>query len=203
MHAPAPIPTVGRLRQRDDIQPNDPKMSNPVNAAAAARARGFTLTELLIVLTIVGLAAGLAAPPLQTLLAKNRILGRSSALMADLSYARSEAIRQATAVTVCASADAATCAGAVDWAGGRIIFTDPTGARAVTPASRLLRVHRPASSNDVLTVTPAMASVTFQADGSAAAPAVFRLCSPAGAARAVSVSGIGRARAADSGTPCP
>lgn len=62
-------------------------------------ARGFTLIELMVVIAIVAVFAGLAAPSMRELISSSRLRGASSEFYAALLAARSEAIkRRANAV---------------------------------------------------------------------------------------------------------
>jgi type IV fimbrial biogenesis protein FimT len=74
------------------------------------RARGFTTTELMIVLAILGILTAMAAPSMATLMRTQRLRTASFDLMAGLQLARSEAIKRNSAVTI-------TPVGG-NWAGG-------------------------------------------------------------------------------------
>ena len=54
--------------------------------------RGFTLTEIMIVIMIVGIIAGISAPPLFRYVASNRLQTQTDRLAADLQYARQLAV---------------------------------------------------------------------------------------------------------------
>jgi type IV fimbrial biogenesis protein FimT len=84
------------------------------------RAAGFTLVELIIALVIVGILASLAAPSFKDVMMNQRVKSASFDIIAALTLARSEAIKQNGNVTL-------TPASASAWAGGWTI-TAPDGA---------------------------------------------------------------------------
>ena len=61
---------------------------------------GFTATEILVVLVIVGIMAALAIPSMSGLLATQAVRAASYDLNADLVYARSQAITRATNINL-------------------------------------------------------------------------------------------------------
>lgn len=65
-----------------------------------ARQRGFTLIELMVVVTILAVLASLAGPSFRDFIATQRIRNAASDLLADLMLARSEALRRNGVVTV-------------------------------------------------------------------------------------------------------
>ena len=66
----------------------------------ARRQAGFTATEIVVVLAIVGLMAALAIPSMSGLLATQAVRSASYDLNADLTYARSQAISRGTNVSL-------------------------------------------------------------------------------------------------------
>ena len=64
------------------------------------RRRGFTIIEMLMVVAILGIFAGLAAPSMADLLASTAVKGAATDLYASLIVARSEAIKRRTNATV-------------------------------------------------------------------------------------------------------
>ncbi|MDP3814281.1 MAG: GspH/FimT family protein [Pseudomonas sp.] len=72
----------------------------PARAPACARPAGFTLLELLVVLVIAGVLAGLVGPALQRFIPGAQLKGQSRHLLAQLRQARSQAILLHQAVRV-------------------------------------------------------------------------------------------------------
>ena len=73
---------------------------------------GFTLLELMVTLAVASILAVIALPSFRDLLRKNQVSSANNALLADLSYARSEAITRGNIVSICPSSDGATCTAA-------------------------------------------------------------------------------------------
>ena len=115
-----------------DMYNHHPRFKSP------GRTRGVTLLELVATLAIVTVLLTLGAPSFTSMLAKSRLEAASRALQADLVFAREEARNSASLITLCMSADGATC-GAAGWKGGHIVFRDGGAAGAVGPADTLLR----------------------------------------------------------------
>lgn len=64
------------------------------------RARGFTLTEVMMTLAILGILSAFALPSFRQYMANQRIKSVSFDLVASLSYARSEAVKRNATVDV-------------------------------------------------------------------------------------------------------
>jgi prepilin-type N-terminal cleavage/methylation domain-containing protein len=64
------------------------------------RQAGFTATEILVVIGIVGVLAAIAVPSMSKMIQTQSVRSASYDLNADLIYARSEAISRATNVTI-------------------------------------------------------------------------------------------------------
>lgn len=66
---------------------------------------GFTLLELMLVVTIAGLLLGFGVPAMGNFFRNARITGAANDVMGGLHFARSEAIKRRVPVTICTSVD--------------------------------------------------------------------------------------------------
>jgi len=64
------------------------------------RSKGFTLIELMITLTVLGVILGLAVPAMGDFVVRQRVSSQASELMLALAYARSEAVTRGVDVAV-------------------------------------------------------------------------------------------------------
>lgn len=97
--------------------------------SGALRAQGFTLMELLLVLTLAALILALGAPSFQEFRRNARLTGAANDLLASLQLARTTAIERRLPVSVCPTTDTRAaeplCSGEsfTSW----IVFADPDG----------------------------------------------------------------------------
>ena len=126
------------------------------SARRLAVCQGFTLTELVMVLALMVILAGLAAPGFRSLLVKRAVRATADALVGDLRFARAEAVKRAVTVAVCASADGQACAGAgPNWAAGWIVFVDRNANRLVDSGEEIMRAQaRPEFIGSIASLKP-------------------------------------------------
>jgi type IV fimbrial biogenesis protein FimT len=72
------------------------------------RARGFTLLELMIALAVLAILTVVAYPSMRDLIRRERATTQSNSMMADLQFARGEAVATQGYVSVCPVATAGT-----------------------------------------------------------------------------------------------
>lgn len=91
------------------------------------RSQGYTLVELMTAILILAVLVAIAVPSFRSFAANSRVSAAAGDLVLALNYARSEALRRATNVQVCASTDEASCSGSDDWSTGWIVYADLNG----------------------------------------------------------------------------
>lgn len=114
--------------------------------------RGFTLVELMVTVAVLGIVLTIAVPNFRAFILGGRMTGYTNDLLSDLAYARSEAVKRAANVTVCASSDGTTCTGG-DWQGGWVVRD---------AAGNVLKLRETLEGTTTLT---GAATVTFNGNG--------------------------------------
>jgi type IV fimbrial biogenesis protein FimT len=135
------LPFVGRARPQIGpfIGKNKPFVLN--------RTFGFNLVELMITVVVAGILMGLAAPSFVSFVKNNRLSSQANELMADLAFARSEAVKRGANITICRASDPfAACTGSPgQWSTGWIVIDLAT--------NNVLRVHEALGGKNTLTGT--------------------------------------------------
>jgi type IV fimbrial biogenesis protein FimT len=158
---------------------------------------GVTMIELITVIAIVAILAQVAAPSFVSSTQRMRLLSHATALSGTFSFARSEAMKRGLPVSVCVSANGATCLSNGAWESGWIVFTDPAGSGVV---GTVLKIHTPLGGTDTIRASNAGSIMTFSRDGFANMASAVSLITfaihttPANSAatRCVAVTNIGR-----------
>lgn len=119
----------------------------PQRLFATAASAGFTLIELMTVVSIIAILMMVAAPSLRDAMLGARMTAMVNDTMADLNVARSEAVKRNATVTLCPSANGSTCNG-TNWAQGWIVFSEVSPANGVRAVGTEALVKRtPAIEN--------------------------------------------------------
>ena len=165
------------------------------------KAHGFTLIELLVTIAIGAILLLVAVPNYITFVLNGRMAAQSNDFLSALQLARSEAVKRGFTVSVCKSADSATCTTAGTWAQGYIVFTDGSNAGTLDGTDVLIRAFPALSGNSTLVSNNVANFVSYRLTGdtslAAGASGTVSLCpiAPAGVAgRDIQISASGRAR---------
>ncbi|MFM8330223.1 MAG: GspH/FimT family pseudopilin [Candidatus Methylumidiphilus sp.] len=173
-------------------------------------ALGFTLIELMVTISMMGIVLTFGVPSLTAMLKNSRIITQANNFISTLNYARSEAVKRGVRVTVCKinGGDFTKCDTGGSWNQGWIVFVDggngfvgnPT---TVTPASgTILRVHEgfatlTVSTSGVANYVSFAPNGTSQTSSGAFQAGTLTVCppSPAGSikGRSIVINAVGRA----------
>ena len=90
--------------------------------------KGFSLVELMVALAVAAILLVAAGPSFRDAIRRNKVSSASNALLADIAYARSEAINRGNVVSICPSSDQATCTGnGKAYENGWLVYTYQAG----------------------------------------------------------------------------
>ena len=164
------------MPMRDRLRPRA-RDAGVSNGARAALARGFTLVELMTVVSIVSVLLGVCAPSFSEFLANQQAKGLTYDLMSDLILARNEALKRNASVSL--------ARGSGGWQYGW-----------TTSASSGETLSQRNAVSQTVTVSGAPATITFDVNGRVSAPttAVRITVSAGSSSRCVQLDPSGRAR---------
>ncbi len=144
--------------------------------------RGFTISELLITLSIVGILATLAGPSFSDMLKNNRLTTQTNDLILAMNIARSEAVKRGNAVAVTWNGN---------WAMGWTV--------AVVQPAEVLRIGDPLDGATTMTNSLSNTVITYRSSGTAAGdtvtqPGIFLVCDdrPDETGRQIEITTTGR-----------
>ena len=127
------------------------------------------MLELMVTIAVLGLLLGLTVPTFREFTRNNSVTTAQNDLVTALNVARSEALRRNRPVSVCASADGATCGDATNWNTGWIAFTDGGAAGTVDGTDASLQSWQTSNAN-VLFASGGSIFVQYLPNGMSAAP---------------------------------
>lgn len=170
---------------------------------AARRHLGFTLLELLMVITIMAALLALAAPSFVSVIRNNRLTAQVNQLVYSLTLARSEAVKRGAPVSMCKSSNGTACqTTGVNWENGWMVFSDldRDGVYDAADGEELLQITQPLTEGYTLRgSTELVDRVTFDPLGVSRVQGTFMLCAGnrTDYARASGVNLAGRIRRGD------
>jgi len=131
-----------------------------------AYAGGMTMTELMITVAVLAILMVVAVPSFKNASLGSRLSAAANDLLASVQLARSEAIKRNVAVTLCASADGATCAASGGWEQGWIVVA----------AATVIQYQQGLPDDYLVTQAGGTSPLNFQPIGIGATAATFTVC---------------------------
>jgi type IV fimbrial biogenesis protein FimT len=159
---------------------------------------GVTIPELVVVLACVAITTALALPSYRDLLLRQRLNAAYVEFSSSLQMAREEALRRGNRVTLCASADGASCSAAAGWQQGWIVFDDAAGTGQ--PRGEPILVQEPLPQLSIVGNQPVQRYVSYTGQGwprlqtGAWQMGSFDFCAPHVKGRRLTLSDSGRIR---------
>ena len=134
---------------------------------------GVTMMELLVVMVVAAILLALGVPSYRYVTYSNRVSSEVNALLGDLQYARSEAIKEGQTVTVCPVnvTPPTACATSSSWQTGWMVFSDINNNHILASTANILRVSAAftGSPQDTFVANDNLTFVSFNREGFATA----------------------------------
>lgn len=103
--------------------------------------QGFTLTEMLVVMSIIGVVATMGVPGFQSLLQKQRLQSARQELLQLTELARTTAINESAQTVICGSSNGEQCDAGTTWRGNVIVFEDNDYNHTRNAGDTLIQTH--------------------------------------------------------------
>lgn len=117
---------------------------------------GFTLVELLVTISIMGIMLAIAAPSYRSFVLNSRITTQANEFLTMVNFTRSEAVKRNTRVTMCKSNNGTTClvdaltVTSASWQPGWIVFVDGGTAGIIDGTDTILKVQGALATGTIL-----------------------------------------------------
>ena len=160
--------------------------------------RGVTLIEMMLAITIMGIILVLVAPNYKIFIMNNEQVAAMNEFTGFLNFARSEAIKRGSVVTICQSDGGSSCNG-TSWNDGWLVFPDDDGSNDRNGSEAVLKARMSMASGFTMTSNGGN-RVEFNSRGfTPGFAATFTFCDRRGAtgAKASILSITGRVRRAE------
>ncbi len=143
--------------------------------------KGFTLIELITVLSILAISITLAVPSFKSLMQSNQASSEAHKLLSSIFLARSEAVKRGVRITMCPRVyprtNPETCTGSTEWSKGWLLYIDESGVIGdFDGTDTLIKAWGSVSGNPTLTATAP--TLRFQTSGDVLTSVDFTLTMP-------------------------
>jgi len=133
-----------------------------------SRSCGFSLIQLITTLGVLASSLSLAIPNWVGISQNSKIQSSRSEIMSLLNFARSTAVIQGVAVTICPTSDQRSCNNDYTaWNDGFMVFSDRNKDRSRGPEEPILRLGIGQQRGIKIYSSPGRRSIRFDTDGSA------------------------------------
>jgi type IV fimbrial biogenesis protein FimT len=150
-------------------------------------AQGFSLIELMVAIVVLAILTSIALPNFRSFARRNAITSQSNAILADLQYARNDAITRRVVTEICGSTNGTACTGSNAFEGGWVVYreTAPGPTATFSAADEVQRVVQATSGVSILLVDDTNAAVDdvgFNQQGAVIGdqPLHFLICAKSG-----------------------
>ncbi len=133
--------------------------------AGSLKKSGFTLIELLVTVAVLSIIVTIAVPTFRDIIISNSVAFSRDQFFQVLTYARSEAIKTGSSVSVCKSVTGTSCDTSLDWADGWLAFVDADQDGVVDTGDRILKSQSGLESGVSMSHGSGDHVVTFNARG--------------------------------------
>ncbi|WP_429197601.1 GspH/FimT family pseudopilin [Luteibacter sp. W1I16] len=131
--------------------------------------KGFTILELMVTLTVLGVLMAIAVPSFRGTMRRARVSNAVNTMVGDMQFSRSEAATRRQFVSICRSADGKTCAlSGPDYDVGYLMYAydaSAAGANQVYDATKHTLLRTTPSTTDVSIQATDANIVTFGQTG--------------------------------------
>jgi type IV fimbrial biogenesis protein FimT len=172
------------------------------------RQRGFNLIEMMITLLVVSVVITIGAPSMADFINEMRISAATNDVLSFFNYARSEAAKRNTRISVCLSKTLTNCdTTGTNWADGAVAFVDVNNNGQVDTGETITRVLNPNSGVNIYAKVGAVFATdywfAYRPSGASSSAGTLLVCHSGRKAREVSINAVGRPMSAVSTTVCP
>jgi type IV fimbrial biogenesis protein FimT len=167
-----------------------------MHSARVYEQQGFSLIELLMAITVLGILLSFAIPSYKSSMLSAQLRSASNALVSSANFARSEALKRNAVVTLCVSATGTSC-GTGNWQQGWMVgcrTSDNIVCNSAGSQWLVFSREKALPSSIKVTAASSLASLSFQPNGLGVTSTSFNVCRSTGGnqERVITISAVGR-----------
>lgn len=163
----------------------------------------FTLVEILVSLSVLGVLVSVGVPPLLSFMEDAQLNGDTNDMYYSLFLARSEAVTRNSTVSLCKinpnSPD--NCANSESWQSGWIAFVDPDADGVRDAGETILNVYAGMKINSAVSSADFANFISYLPSGSTNTNGTINICINSNVAQDIFINATGHPRVSDSVCP--